>query len=290
MDDKKLHTLLTLLDDPDDSVFRMVEQEILKEDVRIVEKLEQIWETSLDELIQSRIENLIQQIQFNDTKEQIKKWSTRKTLDLFEGFFLISRYQYPDLRLKSITAQLDKITKDIWIEFNNSLTALEKITIVNHIIYDVHKFSINHHNIGSPQNCYLNQLLETQKGNPVSIAILYVLISRKLNLPVYFIDFPRNPLLAYFDQGIAELAMEQNTGNPILFYINPSNKGAIVGKREIDYFIQKNEAITHTLVTTPCPDKTIIRKLLEALIQSYEELGFQDKVGDLREIVLMLYS
>ncbi len=288
MNDKKLYALITLLDDPDDSVFRMVEQEILKEDATIVEKLEQIWETSLDELIQRRIENLIQQIQFNDTKEQIKKWSTQKTIDLFDGFFLISRYQYPDLKLKNINNKLDKITKDIWLEFNNSLTALEKITIVNHIIYDIHKFSVNLANISSPQNCYLNQLLETQKGNPVSLAILYVLIARRLNLPVHFIDFPRTPLLAYFDPGIAELALGKDTGSPILFYINPSNKGAIVGKREIDYFIKKNEAITKKLVTTPCPDKTVIRKLLEALIQSYEELGFHDKVEDLSEIASML--
>ena len=288
MDDKRLHALITLLDDPDSSVFRMVEQEILKEDAGIVEKLEQIWETSLDELIQLRIENLIRQIQFNDTKEQIRKWSVQKTVDLFDGFFLLSRYQYPDLKLKNITSSLEKITRDIWLEFNNSLTALERITIVNHIFYDVYKFSINHSNISSPQNTYLNQLLETHRGNPVSLAALYVLITRRLNLPVYFIDFPRNPLLAYFDPAIAGLAMGKDAGNPVLFYINPSNKGAIVGKREIDYFIRKNEAVTNELVTTPCPDKTVIRKLLETLVQSYQELGFQDKVDDLGQIASML--
>lgn len=288
MNDKKLHALITLLDDPDDSVFRMVEQEILKEDAKIVDKLEQIWETSLDELIQYRIENLIQQIQFNDTKERIKKWSTQNSLDLFDGFFLISRYQYPDLKLKNITNKLDKITKDIWLEFNNSLTALEKITVINHIIYDIHKFSINHPNFNSPQNCYLNQLLETQKGNPVSLAILYILIARRLELPVYFIDFPKNPILAYMDKKIAEEAHGKNTDSPILFYINPSNKGAIVGKREIDYFLKKSELITKESVTTPLPDKAIIRKLLDSLIQAYEDLGYQDKVDDLMEIASML--
>ena len=288
MNDKKLHALITLLDDPDDSVFRMVEQEILKEDAKIVDKLEQIWETSLDELIQYRIENLIQQIQFNDTKERIKKWSTQKTLDLFDGFFLISRYQYPDLKLKNITNRLEKITKDIWLEFNNSLTALEKITVINHIIYDIHKFSINHPNINSPQNCYLNQLLETQKGNPVSLAILYILVARKLELPIYFIDFPKNPLLAYIDPQVAEMAHGKENNSPVLFYINPSNKGAIVGRREIEYFLKKSESITHEMVTVPCTDKTIIRKLLDTLIQSYDELGYQDKVEDLQEIASML--
>lgn len=288
MNDKKLNALITLLDDPDDSVFRMVEQEILKEDTKIVNKLEQIWETSLDELIQFRIENLIQQIQFNDTKERIKNWSNEKSLDLFDGFFLISRYQYPDLKLKNINNKLDKITKDIWLEFNNSLTALEKITVINHIIYDVHKFSINHPNINSPQNSYLNQLLETQKGNSISLAILYILIGRKLELPLYFIDFPKNPLIAYIDPHIAKMAKLKDDTSPILFYINPSNKGAIVGKREIEYFLKKSELVTREMVTQACSDKTIIRKLIDSLIQSYEELGHQDKVHNLKEIASML--
>jgi len=288
MNDKKLQALITLLDDPDDSVFRIIEQELLKEDTKIIEKLEQIWETSLDELIQSRIENLIQQIQFNDTKKQIKKWSSQKTIDLFEGFFLLSRYQYPDLKLKTITDRLEKISKDIWLEFNNSLTALEKITVINHILYDTYKFSINFPNINSPQNCYLNQLLETQKGNPVSLAILYVLITRKLNLPVYFIDFPKNPILAYIDPQIATAAHGKNVDSPVLFYINPSNKGAIVGRREVEYFLKKHESITRKMVTSPCPDKTIIRRLTDTLIQAYEELGYQDKIDDLQEIASML--
>lgn len=288
MDHKRLHALITLLDDPDDSVFKMVEQEILKEDASIVDKLEQIWETNLDELIQSRIENIIQQIQFNETKAKINNWVNQQQLDLFEGHFLISSYQYPDIKQKQIEQKIDRIAKDIWLEFKNSLTALEKITIINHMLYDIHKFSINHSNLASPQNCYLNQILETHKGNPISLAVLYILIARKLELPIWFIDFPRNPLLAYIDPEIAREAHGQNTENPILFYINPSNKGAIVGKREIDYLIKKNELLSKEMVTTPCSDKLILHRIVDSLIAAYDELGSNDKSNDLKDIASML--
>ncbi len=288
MEHKRLHALITLLDDPDESVFRMVEQEILKEDAGIVDQLEQIWETSLDELIQSRIENLIQQIQFNETKAKIANWANQDSLDLFEGYFLLSCYQYPDIKKKSIEQKLERITKDIWLEFKHSLTALEKITIVNHLLYDVHKFSINHSNLSSPQNCYLNQVLDSGKGNAVSLAVLYLLIARKLELPVFFIDFPRNPLLAYMDLSVAREAHGESNDNPILFYVNPSNKGAIVGKREIDYLVKKNEMLSREMVSTPCSDKFILRRILDSLILSYEELGFTEKVADLKDIMAML--
>ena len=37
-----------LVDDPDNSVFNLVLEELLKEDISVVDQLEQIWETSLD--------------------------------------------------------------------------------------------------------------------------------------------------------------------------------------------------------------------------------------------------
>ncbi len=69
---KKLDSLIMLLDDPDDSAFHIVQDELLKEDISIVDHLEHIWETSLDELVEKRIETIIQKIQMNDTREKIK--------------------------------------------------------------------------------------------------------------------------------------------------------------------------------------------------------------------------
>ncbi len=288
MDNEKLHALIALLDDPDRTVFEMVEKEILAEDPVIINQLEQIWETSLDELIQSRIENLIQQIQFNDTRKKIKNWSNEKEVDLFEGFFLLSRYQYPDLKLKSIKNKLRKISSDVWLEISNKLTSLEKITVLNHIFYDVNKFSINLKNVLSPQNCYLNQVLETKKGNTISIAILYALVARELGFPIHFIDFPKNPLLAYIDGEVAKKAHGDNYESDVLFYINPSNKGAIIGRKDLERFIKRNDQLEQDSMYEPCEDRVIVKKLLESLIESYESLGYQNKVEDLSRIVNML--
>lgn len=288
MNDTKLDALITLLDDPDKSVFNLVLDELLKEDVSVVEKLEHIWETSLDELVQDRIEGIIQEIQLKDTKEKIKHWADQETLDLFEGFFLISRHQYPEIKIKAIQVQLEKIRKDVWLEFRSSLTAMEKISILNHIFYDHYKFDVDSFNPDSPQNCYLNRILETKKGNPVSIAILYTLVARRLELPVHYIDFQRNPLVGYFDKEIAHLAYGEGVGHSILFYINPSNKGAIIGPKEVDYIQHTSDEADQQKLTEPCPDRIIIKRLIERLIIGYEELGQLDKVNFLKEIAAIL--
>lgn len=288
MKEEKLQALIALLDDPDQAVFEQVEKELLQEDATIIGQLEQIWETSLDHLLQSRIENLVQQIQFRETSKKIKSWSKQMNVDLFEGFFLISQYQYPELKVKAIKSKIQKISSDVWLEISNKLTSIEKITVLNHLFYDVNKFSVNMANLHSPQNCYLNQLLETKKGNPVSIAILYALVARELGFPVQLIDFPRNPLLAYIDPETARKAHGQDYNSPVLFYINPSNKGAIIGRKEIDFFLKKNEQVNEETFYQPCEDRVMIKKLLESLIEAYDSLGYQEKVDDLTAIAGLL--
>jgi len=288
MNEHELDSLIALLDDPDDSVFSLVLHEILKKDISVVDHLEHLWETSLDGLVQQRLEFIIQQIQFNDTRVRIKNWANQSSIDLFEGFFLISRYYYPELKLKPIQVQLDKIRKDIWLEFRNSQTSLEKITIINHIFFHHYKFVIDRVNPDSPQNCFINRILDFRKGNPVSIAILYTLIARSLGLPVHYIDIENTPLVGYFDKDIAQLVNGEEFENPILFYVNPANKGAIIGPKEIEYIHNSAEMHDRLKLTEPCTDRITIKRLVEKLIISYQELGVMDRVEYLQDLASIL--
>ena len=69
MNEHRLESLIALLDDPDNSVFQFVLDELLKEDISIIDHLEHLWETSMDELVQKRLELVIKQIQTKNTKK-----------------------------------------------------------------------------------------------------------------------------------------------------------------------------------------------------------------------------
>lgn len=286
MNETRLGSLITLLDDPDESVFKLVLEELMKEGVPIVDRLEHIWETNLEDLVQRRIELIIQQIQLNDTKVKIRAWASNENLDLFEGVFLISRYQYPGLKLRTIQSQLEKIRKEVWLEYRNSFTSLEKITILNHVFFSRYKFKIDRSNAESPQNCYINRVLDTRKGNAVSITILYLLIARSLELPVHYVDFDDSPLIGFADNKMALPGQDSN--DSIIFYINPSNKGAIIGPREVEYFQQPGDVLQEKPQAKSCTDRCVIKRLVEKLRDDYKKLGSQEKVDYLKEIAEIL--
>ncbi len=279
MSNPKLDALIGLLDDPDLTVFEMVEQELLKESDDIIPELEKKWEISLDGNCQERIENIIQHLQFKETSRMLREWiETENTgQNLLSGFQIIDRFQYPDVNALSIGVKLENIRKKIWLELNNSLTLLEKTTIINHFLFNILEYSINFKNIHSPQNCFLNQILDTRKGNPVSIAVFYTIIARLLEMPAYFIDFPKNPLIAIVDAKLARKVHGSNSDSDVLFYINPSNRGAITSIKEIEYHLRTNNFQPIKNYTEPKSDVKFIRRLVESLELSYQSVNFMDK-------------
>jgi hypothetical protein len=287
MNRTRLKALIALLDDPDELVFESVERELLKESHTIIPALEEKWELSYDETSQERIENLIQDLQFKKTKSHLMHWIQSEEHDLLEGYLALDRIQYPDVNHEGIRLKISKIKNEVWLELNDSLTLLEKTTVLNHFLFNIHGFSINHQNLKSPQNCYLNQLVDTKKGNPVSLSILYTILARQLGLPVFFTDFPKNPLVAVVDGELARKVHGKNTKSDVLFYINPSNKGSIASRKEVKYHLKKNNFTPEQAYAEPRPDILFLRRLLESMIESFKSLGFTEKVSKAKELLIL---
>ena len=287
MNQEKLDALITLLDDPDATVFQMVQQELLKEDEEIIPALEKKWEQSFDENSQSRIENIIQSLQFKRTFSGLKNWinQTPGTQDLFEGFCAVDKFQYPDLNPLNLTLKIENLRKSIWLELNNSLTLLEKTTILNHFIFNLNGYSVNLSNPDSPQNCFLNQILDTKRGNPVSMSIFYTIIARAIELPAYLVDFPKNPLVAIVDAELAQKVHGSTRDTEVLFYINPSNKGSITSRKEIDYHLKRNEYQPIREYAEPKPDVLFIQRLVESMLEAYNVVGYTEKEEKIKQLL-----
>ena len=139
--DKSLRAMILLLEDPDEHVFTEIRGQLLSMGNEVIPALENIWESTFNNTLQSRIEDIIQKIQFNTTSEELKLWAATGGIDLLQGTILIARYQYPDLDEEHIRNQIELIRKDVWLELNPNLTAFEKVRVINHILFDVyHQF------------------------------------------------------------------------------------------------------------------------------------------------------
>jgi regulator of sirC expression with transglutaminase-like and TPR domain len=285
MKKQEIKALIHLLDDPDTEITSVVTGNLRELGTDVIPELENAWERSVNQRQQEQIENIIQDIQFRNVKKNLIRWNESGAKDLLEGVCWIARYQYPHLQTHDIQQHIEQISGDIWLELNNRLTALEKVRIMNHIIFDVHKFSRENHNFHAPRNSYINLVLESKNGNPVSLAIIYLLVAKNLDIPIIGISLPKIFILAYMDN--QTLLKKRNPGN-ILFYINPFSRGAVLGKKEIDHYLASQKLEIRNSFYQPCTNNEIIRRLVQNLIISYEKLGFTEKIKDLQILLKIL--
>jgi len=283
---KEVKAIVQLLDDPDPEIFGMIRNKLLSLGKPVVPALEEVWERSIDSMLQERIENIIHEIHFDDVKNQLINWRDYDEENLLKGAVIVARYQYPDLEEKSILKYLDLIKKDIAIEIGMVETPVEKIRVINHAMFDIHRFLGNRQNYHAPTNNYINHVLESKKGNHLLLSVIYILIAQYFKLPVYGVNLPENFIMCYIDKN--EIDILKTNKPKVKFYLNTFAKGAVFSEREVDQFLNQLKRAKKPEYFAPCSNTTILLRMVTNLIFAYQKIGMKNKVHELIDLRKLL--
>lgn len=278
MEEKELKALISLLDDPDIEIFNQVEQQLITSGPEVIPQLEASWESSFDPLSQTRIENIIHKIQFDQVQNDLQIWALQNNDDLLDGLLTINRYQYPNLDENMVHYQLAELRRNAWFQLMYEMSPLEKVKLLNNIIFREFGLSGNTTNYHDPQNSFLHKVLETKKGNPISLACIYSIIAQKLDIPIYGINLPKHFIVAY---------IEEEHESP-LFYINVFNRGQVMKHDDIYSFLKQLNLPPKEEYTLPCTNIAIIKRVLRNLMTAYDNLGNIEKREEVNTLLLLL--
>jgi len=273
MTENELKALVSLLDDDDKQITAHVEEKILSLGKAAIPFLEKEWESNMSPAVQSRIEDLIHTLQYDLLKERLKNWYESEDQDLLTGMWIIATYQYPDIELEKLKQELEQIYYEAWLEFKPDLYAFDQIKVMNSVIFHKLKFGANTKNFHSPGNSMINVVLETRKGNPITLSVIYMLVAHKLKLPIYGVNLPNLFILTYKDSNHQ-------------FYINTFNRGLIFSKKDIENYINELHLVPQTSFFEPCSNLEIIRRALRNLIMSFEKMGEHAKAEEVKLLLI----
>lgn len=283
---REISALLKLIDDPDDEVFGAVSNKIVEFGKPIIANLEDLWEHTEDEGIQTRIELLIHRLHYTDLTEDFRQWSLSGHYDLMLGAMLAAKFQYPDLATAPILQEIEKVRRNVWLELNNYLTPLEQIRIVTGILYGYYGLKGTEISYSNVNDFLLHKVLETKKGNQLSNGILYLIICELLDIPVKAIGIPKQFVLAYFKPGYST---EQNDQfiSKVEFFIEPAS-GQVFSHKDIEsYFKRIAVPPTHSYFK-PFPNKRVIQHLLEEMSNCFSDEKNDYKKDELLKLANLL--
>lgn len=286
----EVNALISLIEDPDETIYTQVREELKNYGEVIIPQLEQYWELhEFGPLFQNRLEELISSIQYEGIYNRLKHWLQSEDQDLLKGAMIINRIQYPSFDEDELKRSISKLRQDIWLELNDNLTAFEVVKVFNYIFFDHYGFAGNRENYQDPTNNFLSDVITSRLGNPLTLGLLYAHLAKTLDLPIHGVNLPSHFILCYLDHGQVhvELGLTEDDAE-VLFYINPFNGGTILQKEEIDEFLTKHELPKDDRFYRPCSNKEMISRMINNLIHSYIAMNKADKVRELRSLQSLL--
>lgn len=293
----EIKAMLYLLDDPDERITEEIESRILTEGPEVLPVLEEYWTTDDNPERIASVHTLIKKIKQRSIVEDMRVWLKDSESDLLEGMIIIDKIFNPNLDRQLLENKLDKIKLDAWLELKYDLTSFEKIKIMNYILFDVHGLTGDTESYHSSKNSFISSVLNSKKGNPLSLAIIYSIIAQKLNIPVYGVNLPQHFILGYVDdikwppllRFNDQSAINDDEGGNIMFYINPFNKGLIFNRENISKFLKQLKLAPRDDYFKTCKNKDIIIRVLRNLEVSFAKENNEDKL-ELVKSLLSLFS
>jgi len=259
LEEKQRKALLTLLADDDPSVYQTVRQKIISYGP---ESSHWVREHTLssDPVLRRRATEIVHHFARQDADTQLLAFCLNKgeDFDLERGVLLLARTQYPEINMEAYSALLDDFARDLRERLDLNGDPHQILRGIDDYLFRDKKFTGDEKNFYDPANSYFNRVLDRRLGNPISLCILYLLIGRRLRLPMVGIGLPAHFLCRY-QTSRAEI------------YIDAFHGGRLLAKSDcIKYVVQLRQRFDESSLA-PVSSRRILLRICANLHQIYTQ-------------------
>ena len=213
--DSKIKHLLKLVDDESPEIQKILRDSILNNSINMIFN-KSLYETELDFL---QVE-FFNQLLIDYHSKLIRKAfedlisSSLEDIDLEKSTLLLAYWNDPSINLKEIQEELNQIALEIEQLIPDTGRPLSFIDQISEYLFREKGLRGNDDDYYNPDNSYIDRVLKNKVGIPISLSIIYILISHRINLPIFGIPLPNHFILKY-DDGVDEIFFDPFYGGKI---------------------------------------------------------------------------
>ena len=234
-------------------------------------------------------------------------------IDLAHACLLIAQDAYPALDVERYLGEIERMALRLRGRMKQTLSTEERVAALNEYLFADLGFSGNTKTYYDPRNSYLNDVMDRKVGIPISLAVLYMAVGRRVGLPLEGVSFPghflvrlrlRNgvlvldPFAAGAPQSIEELrerlkrvipagALDNTAELPLEQFLDPASNRQILARvlrnlkaiyRDTDKPEQQLDVLNRMLVVAPessaeLRDRGMVYQRLEAYRAALKDLS-----------------
>ena len=276
LDEKQRRALISLLADDDQNVYRTVRQKIVSCGPSSTSWLRE-HTLSNDPVLRRRAREIVSHFARQDADTQLLAFCLNQgeDFDLEQSVLLLSRTQYPEINPEAYSALLDDYAGELRNRLDLNGDPVMILKIINEYLFRELKFTGDEHNFYDPDNSYFNRVLDRRIGNTFSLSLVYLLVARRLRLPMTGIGLPGHFLCRY-QSSRAEI------------YVDAFRGGSLLTKADcIKRVVQFRQRFDDGCLA-PVSSRRILLRICAALHQIYTQRKAADQVDRLQRYLVAL--
>ncbi|MGH7232500.1 MAG: SirB1 family protein [Nitrospiraceae bacterium] len=195
--------------------------------------------------------------------------------DLERGAFLIARYAFPNLDAEAYRQKLDDLATEVRDRMGRRVSGEEAIKTLNRYLFIEHGFRGNTKNYYEADNSYLNRVIDRRTGIPISLSIVYLLVGRRLGLPLYGIGMPGHFLVKFESERYK-------------IFVDCFNAGALLTEKDCARFLMQAGYGFEEKYLQRSPSCAILIRTLKNLIAIYGKVDEPVKGARLARFIQIL--
>lgn len=273
----EIRALITLLGDDDATIRGIARERLLHHGQDAADYLREACIADGEGKVRIEARHVLEQVNLEDLLGSFHLISLlgEPHLDLERGAILLARFGYPDLPAETCTQQLDELADRVRLRLPARTANDSTIRLLNHFLFFEEGFTGNTDDYYNPDNSFINRVLELRRGIPVSLSVIYLLIARRLQLPIIGIGMPVH-FICKFENGADS------------FYLDPFNQGQIMTRNDCMQFLRRSGYAFRENFLARSSDRDILLRMVRNLILVYTQNNELHKVGVLERIVTLL--
>jgi regulator of sirC expression with transglutaminase-like and TPR domain len=111
-------------------------------------------------------------------------------LALTEAAIAVAQDDEPGLDPQGVLAEIDALADKLRRRLAADAMPMQRLRLLNHYFFTELGFAGNVNNYYDPHNSYLHRVLQTRRGIPISLALLYIEFATQVGLQARGISFP----------------------------------------------------------------------------------------------------
>ena len=133
---------------------------------------------------------------------------------LTEAAIAIAQHAYPDLVVQHVFDELDLLGDKLKQRTTHEMAGIQKLQILKNFFFKELGFGPNRNDYYDPNNSYLHSVLETRRGIPISLALVFMELGQQIGLNIKGVSFP-NHFMVRLSLPQGEVILDPLTGTSL---------------------------------------------------------------------------